>query len=226
MRDVRSVALGVYVAGGSADEEPAVLGSTHFLEHLLFRRSRRRVRAPRIARTTDRLGGDCDAYTTKEWMAVHARTPVRAAGRRPRAPPRPDRGARLHGRRRRDRAEGDPRGDGRGERRPGGPPPRDLRPLLLARPPARRADPRDGGDGPARSTGRASSHRFRELFRPEKTLLVAVGAFEPEALPQAPVGRAEEAPARAAGARPARRPPRRGASPRGRAAPSTSRGPT
>ena len=25
-----------------------------------------------IARTTDRLGGDCDAYTTKEWMAVHA----------------------------------------------------------------------------------------------------------------------------------------------------------
>lgn len=74
MRDVRSVALGVYVAGGSADEEPADLGSTHFLEHLLFRRSRRRSGAE-IARMTDRLGGDCDAYTSKEWMAVHARTP-------------------------------------------------------------------------------------------------------------------------------------------------------
>jgi predicted Zn-dependent peptidase len=74
MRDVRSVALGVYVAGGSADEEAGVLGSTHFLEHLLFRRARRRTGAA-IARTTDRLGGDCDAYTTKEWMAVHARTP-------------------------------------------------------------------------------------------------------------------------------------------------------
>ena len=64
MRDVRSVALGVYVKGVSADEESSSLGATHFLEHLLFRRTRRRTGAA-IARTTDRLGGDCDAYTTK-----------------------------------------------------------------------------------------------------------------------------------------------------------------
>jgi predicted Zn-dependent peptidase len=73
MRDVRSVALGVYVAGGSADEDPRALGSTHFLEHLLFKRTRRRSGAA-IARMTDRLGGDCDAYTTKEYVAFHART--------------------------------------------------------------------------------------------------------------------------------------------------------
>ncbi len=75
MRDVRSVAAGVYVAAGSADEEPAALGSTHFLEHLLFRRSRRRGGIA-LARMTDRLGGDCDAYTTKESVAFHARTPA------------------------------------------------------------------------------------------------------------------------------------------------------
>src|SRR5206468_12533484 len=73
MRDVRSVALGVYVAGGSADEDPRDLGATHFLEHLLFKRSRRRSGAA-IARVTDLLGGDCDAYTTKEAVAFHART--------------------------------------------------------------------------------------------------------------------------------------------------------
>ena len=73
MRDVASVALGVYVLGGSADEGPEEHGATHFLEHLLFKRSRRRTGSS-IARTTDRLGGDCDAYTTKETVAFHART--------------------------------------------------------------------------------------------------------------------------------------------------------
>ena len=58
MRDVRSVALGVYVAGGSADEEPSDLASTHFLEHLLFRPPRRRTAAA-IAPTTGRLRGTC-----------------------------------------------------------------------------------------------------------------------------------------------------------------------
>src|SRR5262249_17741995 len=42
-------------------------------EHLLFKRARRRSGAA-IARMTDRLGGDCDAYTTKEVVAFHART--------------------------------------------------------------------------------------------------------------------------------------------------------
>ncbi len=77
MRDVASVALGVYVSGGSADEGPGARGASHFLEHLLFRRTRRRSGAA-IARMTDRLGGDCDAYTTKETVAFHARTIVRA----------------------------------------------------------------------------------------------------------------------------------------------------
>ncbi|KAA0255906.1 MAG: insulinase family protein [Acidobacteria bacterium] len=73
MRDVRSVAVSVTAAAGSADEPPGELGSTHFLEHLLFKRTRRRS-GPAIARMTDRLGGDCDAFTSKESVTFHART--------------------------------------------------------------------------------------------------------------------------------------------------------
>ncbi|HUM01899.1 MAG TPA: pitrilysin family protein [Thermoanaerobaculia bacterium] len=78
MSDVRSVALGIYVAAGSADEASGERGATHFLEHLLFKRSRRRSGAA-IARMTDRLGGECDAYTTKDAVAFHARTTAERA---------------------------------------------------------------------------------------------------------------------------------------------------
>ncbi|MGA7990352.1 MAG: pitrilysin family protein, partial [Thermoanaerobaculia bacterium] len=78
MRDVGSLALGVYVAAGSADEDEESRGATHFLEHLLFKRTRRRSGAA-VARITDRLGGDCDAYTTKECVAFHARVPAARA---------------------------------------------------------------------------------------------------------------------------------------------------
>ncbi len=78
MRDVKSLALSVTMAGGSAGEEPEERGATHFLEHLLFKRTRRRSGAS-IARITDRLGGECDAYTTKEAVSFHARVPSERA---------------------------------------------------------------------------------------------------------------------------------------------------
>jgi predicted Zn-dependent peptidase len=75
MRDVRSVALGIYVDGGSSCETSAERGATHFLEHLLFRRSARRT-GLEIARLIDRLGGECDAYTAKETVTFHARATI------------------------------------------------------------------------------------------------------------------------------------------------------
>ena len=42
MQDVRSFALGFFVAAGSGDEPPARQGISHFLEHVLFKRTRRR----------------------------------------------------------------------------------------------------------------------------------------------------------------------------------------
>lgn len=179
MRDVRSVALGVYVSGGSADEEPEALGSTHFLEHLLFRRSKRRSGAE-IARTTDRLGGDCDAYTCKEWMAVHARTPSERLD---------DALALLL-----DLTEAPAftAEDVETERKvileemaEASDVPEDRLHETFVRsywPDHPLGAPILGTEATVGSLTRSRlARRFHEVFRPEKTLLVAVGAFEPEA---------------------------------------------
>src|SRR5262245_29828274 len=73
MRDVRSFALGVYVRAGSGDEPASRQGMSHFLEHLLFKRTRRRTNAE-ISRLIDRLGGEVDAFTTKEYTGFYAHT--------------------------------------------------------------------------------------------------------------------------------------------------------
>lgn len=73
MADVRSVSLGFFVRAGSAGEPPARQGVSHFLEHLLFKRTRRRTTVE-IAREIDRLGGDVDAFTTKEYTGFYCRT--------------------------------------------------------------------------------------------------------------------------------------------------------
>ena len=48
-------------------------GLSHFLEHLLFKKTKRRS-ALAIARAIDQLGGDADAFTTKEYTAFYAHT--------------------------------------------------------------------------------------------------------------------------------------------------------
>ncbi len=73
MRDVRSFTLGVFARAGSCDEPAARQGMSHFLEHLLFKRTRRRSNAE-IARAIDRLGGDVDAFTTKEYTGFYVHT--------------------------------------------------------------------------------------------------------------------------------------------------------
>src|SRR5262249_50791521 len=73
MQDVRSFSLGFFVRTGSGDEPAARQGISHFLEHLLFKRTRRRSNAE-IARAIDRLGGDVDAFTTKEYTGFYVHT--------------------------------------------------------------------------------------------------------------------------------------------------------
>lgn len=73
MADVRSLAVGFFVRAGSAAEPASRRGLSHFLEHVLFRRTRRRSNAA-IARVIDRLGGDVDAFTTKEHTGFSAHT--------------------------------------------------------------------------------------------------------------------------------------------------------
>ncbi len=69
---VRSVSLGVWVGVGSRDETPALAGATHFLEHLLFKRTARRD-AAQIAAEIDEIGGELNGFTTKELTCYYAR---------------------------------------------------------------------------------------------------------------------------------------------------------
>jgi predicted Zn-dependent peptidase len=66
-----SAALGVWVLRGSRHESPEISGITHFLEHLVFKGTKKRT-ALEIARSLEVLGGDLNAYTTREYTVYHA----------------------------------------------------------------------------------------------------------------------------------------------------------
>ena len=72
MPDVRSATIGFWVAAGSRDEEPGVAGVSHFLEHLLFKGTDTRT-AKEIADAVDAVGGEMNAFTTKEYTAFYTR---------------------------------------------------------------------------------------------------------------------------------------------------------
>ncbi|HEX2834077.1 MAG TPA: pitrilysin family protein [Thermoanaerobaculia bacterium] len=68
---VRSVALGYYLRTGSAVESEEHGGASHFLEHLVFKGTKKRNTAE-IAQVIDILGGDVDAFTGKEYTSFYA----------------------------------------------------------------------------------------------------------------------------------------------------------
>jgi predicted Zn-dependent peptidase len=72
----RSVAIGVWVGVGSRDEPAEHSGVSHFLEHLLFKGTPTRS-ATDISRTVDRVGGDINAFTAKEYTSFYCRMPAR-----------------------------------------------------------------------------------------------------------------------------------------------------
>ena len=75
-RTVRSATLGLWLQVGSRDETPQHAGSTHVLEHLLFKGTARRS-ALDIAAAFDEVGGDSNAITAKEHTLYYGR--VRSA---------------------------------------------------------------------------------------------------------------------------------------------------
>jgi predicted Zn-dependent peptidase len=72
MADARSASIGFWVGTGSVDEPAARAGASHFLEHLLFKGTEERS-ARSIALAIDALGGDMNAYTTKEYTTFYLR---------------------------------------------------------------------------------------------------------------------------------------------------------
>jgi predicted Zn-dependent peptidase len=68
---VRSVSIGIWIGIGSRDESPLQAGAAHYLEHLLFKGTRRRS-AVEIAEQFDAVGGDLNAFTAKEHTCYYA----------------------------------------------------------------------------------------------------------------------------------------------------------
>jgi predicted Zn-dependent peptidase len=69
---VRSVSFGIWVGVGSRDETPGLSGVSHFLEHLLFKGTGRRS-ALDISAEIEAVGGETNAFTTKEYTCYYAR---------------------------------------------------------------------------------------------------------------------------------------------------------
>ena len=69
---MRSVSFGIWVGVGSRDEPPHLAGVSHFLEHLLFKGTRKRS-ALDISAAIEAVGGDTNAFTAREYTCYYAR---------------------------------------------------------------------------------------------------------------------------------------------------------
>jgi predicted Zn-dependent peptidase len=69
---VRSVTVGIWVGVGSRDESASLAGASHYLEHLLFKGTRKRD-ALAISSAIDAVGGEMNAFTSKEYTCFYAR---------------------------------------------------------------------------------------------------------------------------------------------------------
>lgn len=69
---VRSAAIGIWVGTGSRQEKAGEGGAAHFIEHMLFKGTATRSAAD-IARETDAIGGQINAFTTKECTCFYAK---------------------------------------------------------------------------------------------------------------------------------------------------------
>ncbi len=67
---LKSVSIGVWVLTGTRDEDNSSVGISHFVEHLVFKGTKTR-NAFQIAKSLEFLGGELNAYTTREYTCYH-----------------------------------------------------------------------------------------------------------------------------------------------------------
>ncbi|HXC31810.1 MAG TPA: pitrilysin family protein [Verrucomicrobiae bacterium] len=72
MPQVRSVSVGIWLGSGSRAESPERNGVAHFIEHMVFKGTRKRT-AEEIAQSVDSVGGMLDAFTGKEMTCFNAK---------------------------------------------------------------------------------------------------------------------------------------------------------
>ena len=73
MRETRTVTVLVMVATGSRYETKQTNGISHFLEHMLFKGTKKRPTALDITEEIDRVGGEYNAFTSKEYTGYYAK---------------------------------------------------------------------------------------------------------------------------------------------------------
>ena len=72
MAHVRSVSMGVWIGTGSRCESTQENGISHFIEHMVFKGTKKRS-AEEIARSVDSIGGGLDAFTSKEMVSYNTK---------------------------------------------------------------------------------------------------------------------------------------------------------
>jgi predicted Zn-dependent peptidase len=72
MDGVRSASIGIWVLNGTRNEPKSLNGISHFIEHMVFKGTNSRS-AAEIAETMDKIGGQVNAFTTKECTCFYAR---------------------------------------------------------------------------------------------------------------------------------------------------------
>ncbi len=68
--EFKSLSIGIWVKAGTRHERPHEAGVSHFLEHMLFKGTEKRT-ALEIAREVDQVGGEFNAFTTREYTCFH-----------------------------------------------------------------------------------------------------------------------------------------------------------
>lgn len=69
---LKSVTIGIWVNAGSRDEHSAQAGYSHFIEHMFFKGTTARS-ATDISREIDALGGEMNAFTTRETTTYYVK---------------------------------------------------------------------------------------------------------------------------------------------------------
>ena len=78
--DAHSAAVSIYVAAGNRFETAPISGISHFIEHMVFKGTATRS-SEDIARESDVMGGQLNAYTTKEYTCFYSRALCEHVGR-------------------------------------------------------------------------------------------------------------------------------------------------
>jgi len=72
MNQVRSASVGIWVRSGSRHEQQQLNGISHFIEHTLFKGTRNRT-SREIAVESDAIGGNVDAFTSREVASYYVK---------------------------------------------------------------------------------------------------------------------------------------------------------